>query len=625
MSAARKRLFKIKKALVRTTHSQVTLKNGRKLTLSPYVYLRRGDTLRFSPSVTDFHTIHKMFQDRATKCLKHVRVFPPYQANEVVHVPPHVLRIRFKERTHPKEWRAAKVLEQFHYRGKGFNRLVGRRIVLIAECNQFGVIAYGVLSATVGMAKPRFGLFKTNFTQQMRSGLINQIARIPRIVVHPEFRGMGLGVLMARHLVRFAKLHWDINRYKPIMVEVIAKMTEYHKFFERAGFIRLGDTEGYEEGIIPQYGNGAWEERNFKRYDFMGNQGAKPYLIWPLTSDVSRRIRTLLKSRRPQVDLVDAPRASVRPIHFKSINISYRVTNGHTVRSRVVKEAFGVDASQLKSTVIQDLNLVIQPGDVVLVTGASGSGKSTLLKPICHSGNWIRKHMHFRGKILGRAPRSVAALSTSFESDRPLIEQICKTRDVRHAIELLNSVGLAEAHLYVKSPSQVSDGQRYRFAVARLCDSGKPVWVADEFASTLSPEMAAVVAKGLRRLARLHGATVILAAPHIEHFAPSLVPNKLVRLSWGGRATVHAVRADWVDLGSSISLSLTNQSSQALTNLQLGSLDLKGSFIHLRTRQNLPAGSAWRVVVSKIELGQAIALRAHCDQGIGDVAYLRSR
>src|SRR5207253_350430 len=140
-------------------------------------------------------------------------------------------------------------------------------------------------------ARPRFQLFETNFTQQMRTGLINRIARIPRIVVHPEFRGMGLGVLMAQHLVRYAEKHWDINGYKPILVEVIAKMTDYHRFFEKAGFVRLGDTEGYDEGIIPQYGNGTWEKRkNFKRFDFTKNQKGKPYLVWPLVDRVRQRV-----------------------------------------------------------------------------------------------------------------------------------------------------------------------------------------------------------------------------------------------------------------------------------------------------------------------------------------------
>jgi hypothetical protein len=288
----------------------------------------------------------------------------------------------------------------------------------------------------------------------------------------------------------------------------------------------------------------------------------------------------------------------------------------------VVKEAFGVDSSQLDSTVIRDLNLFIHPGEVVLVTGASGSGKSTLLKPISQKVSWIRKRMKFRGRVFGVTPKEVAELTTVFQSNRPLIDQVCKGRDVRHAIELLNSVGLAEAHLYLKRPNQISDGQRYRFAVARLCDSGKPVWVADEFTSTLSPEVAAVVAKGLRRLAMKYGTTVVLAAPHVGHFADSIVPNKLIRLSWGGHARVHAVHAVWNSDSSRVRLALRNESEEVMTRLTIDSLDLRGGIIRLRCRGKLPPNAVWRVSVKKTELRRATALRAYCDQGVGDIAYI---
>ncbi|MFQ6105245.1 MAG: GNAT family N-acetyltransferase, partial [Candidatus Glassbacteria bacterium] len=200
--------------------------------------------------------------------------------------------ITFRERINIKDWEKVKELERFHYRGKGLNRLVGRRTVLLAEIEGYGIVGFGVLSATVPTAKPRFELLKTNFTNQMETKLINQIARIPRIVIHPEFRGMNLGVLMGKHLVQYAKEYWDINHYTPIMVEVIAAMIEYHKFFEKAGFIKLGYTTGYtQKPVIPQYGNGSFESRvNIKSYEFMRNQKPKPYLVFPLDPNLKEKI-----------------------------------------------------------------------------------------------------------------------------------------------------------------------------------------------------------------------------------------------------------------------------------------------------------------------------------------------
>src|SRR6266550_3600463 len=140
-SQSRRKTGTVRKVIVRRTYSLVRLEGGVTLRLSRYVYLRKGDKLEFSPSVAKPVTIRKRFVDKATGQVAHVIVFPPYQGQEVIRIPPHAIAVTFKERTSPVEWRAAKVLERFHYRGKGFNRLVGRRIVMLAISEEFGVLA----------------------------------------------------------------------------------------------------------------------------------------------------------------------------------------------------------------------------------------------------------------------------------------------------------------------------------------------------------------------------------------------------------------------------------------------------------------------------------------------------
>jgi len=614
----------VSKVIVRRTHSLVRLKGGVTLRLTPYVYLRRGDKLQFFPDVAKPVAIKKEFVDKATGQIARVTVFPPYQEQEVIRVAPHAIAVTFKERTTPVEWRVAKVLERFHYRGKGFNRLVGRRIVMLAMSEQFGVLAYGVLSATVAMAKPRFELFRTNFTDQMRSGLINQIARIPRIVVHPEFRGMGLGVLMARHLVNYARRHWDINGYRPIMVEVIAKMTEYHRFFEKAGFIALGQTEGYEDGIKPQYGNGSWGERDHEHFDFMTKQQSKPYLAWPLVPDVRKRIARVLAATPPFLEgMRKAPDAAPR-ICLTNVTASFRSQNGHSPRSALVQDAFGIDAGQLHSTVVKELSITIEPGDVVLVTGASGSGKSSLLHLLSGQRSAVERSMRLSGRVVGVDPRRIAILTTDLPSDRSLVDLVRQGKDIRDAIDLLNSVGLAEANLYLKRPNQLSDGQRYRFAVARLCDSGRPIWVADEFAASLNPELAATVAKGLRRLARKHGATVVLAAAHIDGFVDSLTPNRLIRLKWGGEWSEHSLKAVCQESERRLELRVTNTSTSDLHSVALRALDNKGQLQFLRTRRVLERGAEWCSIVAKSGIKGAVAIRTLSKEKVGEIVYLKT-
>jgi GNAT superfamily N-acetyltransferase len=63
------------------------------------------------------------------------------------------------------------------------------------------------------------------------SNLINEeIARISRVVIHPKFRGIGLG----SHLVKESMPKVDVK-----VIEALAVMARYNPFFEKAGMIRV--------------------------------------------------------------------------------------------------------------------------------------------------------------------------------------------------------------------------------------------------------------------------------------------------------------------------------------------------------------------------------------------------
>jgi len=484
------------------------------------------------------------------------------------------------------------------------------------------VIGYGVLSATLPAAKPRFALFNTNFKEQMKTKLINQLVRIPRVVIHPEFRGMGLGALVAKHLVQYAKDYWDINGYAPILVEVIASMTDYHHFFESAGFVRSGYTLGYQKGIIPEYGVGAWQPRpNHGRYDFFKNRKSKPYLIYPLDEN----IRSMLvkgnpaKLQRKQVLSREADLSE--PINFAQLSVEYKTSNGLTPRAAEIKEAFDVDATQMYSPVLTQFSLTINAGDVIMLAGASGSGKSTIIRLLTQNPEELNAEMNISGELIGLDPSKVAKLTSNWDEELPLIDQVGEcTKD---AIALLNGVGLAEAQLYLKRPSQISDGQRYRFAVARLCDSGKPIWVADEFASTLDPLTAAIVAKGLRKSAWKFGATLILAAPHIEHFVDSLLPNKLIWLRWGGVANIFSIGCKYKSHDEHLLVEIVNDCSNELTHVSVGGVRQTGHITQIRKLGTLPPRQ--RSAPIEIPWGDIAAfntLAVTCEQRVGNLIYI---
>jgi len=457
----------------------------------------------------------------------------------------------------------------------------------------------------------------------MNSRLINKLVRIPRVVVHPEFRGLGLGSRIAKHLTKYALEHWDIKGYKPILVEVIASMTEYHKFFEMAGFINLGFTEGKSTIFRPRYGKGTWQPRpNAENYKFFGPLGPKPYLVFPLTHEAISLVAGAVNgfdNRKIE------SRKSLNPdiLEFKDVSVNYVSQPRDTIRSKKVKTVFGVDSNQMSSPVLRNFNLTIEPGEVVLATGASGSGKSTLLKLLMGASRTVSQGMTVRGAVPKLYKKDFAVLAPDWSARLPLINQVGDTLD--ESIALLNSVGLAEAHLYLKTPVQISEGQRYRFSIARLCNSRKPIWIADEFTSTLDPYTAAVVAKGLRKEAAKVGATVLLAAPHIDNFVESLLPTKIVRLHWGGVADVHGICLRTEKIDRTLKVTIRNTTKNDLSEIRLTVNELHGKSHELAfftaLRKHAKEESIFDITGL---LSKGTTLRLTTNEGVGDISYLNT-
>ncbi|MFL6209806.1 MAG: GNAT family N-acetyltransferase [Pyrinomonadaceae bacterium] len=588
--------------------------------MSPYIYINSGDTIKLKKLNEQVISVEKEVTNGGGE-YQYIKLFPLYEKCETVVLSPHVLNIKFRERQTPNDLKAIRLLEQFHYRGKGLNRLVGRRTVLLAEADGIGVIGYGVISATVLAARPRFELFEVSLAELMRSKLINQIVRIPRVVVHPEFRGLGLGSRLAKHLVLYASEHWDIKGYQPIMVEVIASMTQYHKFFEMAGFICYGFTEGKATVFKPIYGSKGWEDRpNVDNYKFSSPLGPKPYLIYPLNNKVKR----LIANKRPMniepPNILNTTPLLTEPIKFKNVSVSYITHSRRTLRAAEVKKVFGVDGTQMSSPVLNKFTLSIQPGDVVLTTGASGSGKSTLLKLLTLSDSRLSGITKISGIVHRPSQKEIGVLSSDWSSRLPLVNQIGGS--LEESIAILNSVGLAEAHLYLKTPKQISEGQRYRFSIARLCYARKPVWIADEFASTLDPYTAAVVAKGLRKQAARAGATLIVAAPHINNFVSSLAPTQLIILKWGGQARINAMKLLAERTTQGVKFTVINRARTQLTNLRATLTDSDGQeqeLISIAHLSGLERSAEFELSIGNIKAGNIVRITS--TEGVGDVVY----
>src|SRR3990170_2538840 len=184
-----------------------------------------------------------------------------------------------------------------------------------------------------------------------------------------------------------------------------------------------------------------------------------------------------------------------------------------TERTLAVCEAFGLGVDEEKRFLVYDnLALDFHRGDLICVTGDSGGGKTLLLKAF----------KNYFGET------AVELCDMQIDPQETLIEGVGK--DVKEAIEILSLCGLNDAFLILRRFKELSDGQKYRYKLAKLIDrKDKAVWLLDEFCASLDRVMARVVAYLFQKVARKLGKTVVVATTHddlFEDFQPDLTVRK---------------------------------------------------------------------------------------------------
>ncbi len=187
-----------------------------------------------------------------------------------------------------------------------------------------------------------------------------------------------------------------------------------------------------------------------------------------------------------------------------------------TNRVLEIAEAFGLGLTDKKFVIYENLAIEVRPGDVVYITGQSGSGKSLLLRDLVEK-------MRLEGL-------KVTDLGEVQLPEQPVIELVGAT--TTDATDLLAKAGISDAWIYIRKPSELSDGQRYRVKLAKVMESDADVWVADEFGAVLDRETAKVVAYNMAKVARRMGKTLIVATTHtdlVEELGPNLQITKRFR------------------------------------------------------------------------------------------------
>jgi ABC-type ATPase with predicted acetyltransferase domain len=193
-----------------------------------------------------------------------------------------------------------------------------------------------------------------------------------------------------------------------------------------------------------------------------------------------------------------------------------------TDRVLEIAEAFGLGLDDKEFVIFENQPLEIEQGDVVYITGQSGSGKSLALRE-------LKIQMATEGLAIADIDE------VPLDPTKPLIDQIGD--DTTTALNLLSIAGLNDAYLFVRKPQELSDGQRYRFKLAKMIESGAKVWIADEFLAVLDRTTAKVLAFNLQKIARKVGATLMVATTHTD-MVPDLAPNLFIEKRYREKITI---------------------------------------------------------------------------------------
>ena len=178
------------------------------------------------------------------------------------------------------------------------------------------------------------------------------------------------------------------------------------------------------------------------------------------------------------------------------------------------------------NTVLRDVDLTIEKGEIIAIIGRSGSGKSTLLRcvnglePVQGGEVWVDGVAVHDPKADLRALRArVGIVFQSFNlfphltvernvTLGPMIVKKMPAGDAaRLAREALTKVGLEEKiHAYA---DELSGGQQQRVAIARSLAMSPTIMLFDEITSALDPELVGEVLLVLEGMAR-DGMTMLL-------------------------------------------------------------------------------------------------------------------
>lgn len=215
----------------------------------------------------------------------------------------------------------------------------------------------------------------------------------------------------------------------------------------------------------------------------------------------------------------------------------------HVISMVDVTKVYQLGENEVRA--LKGVNLEIEAGEFVTITGASGSGKSTMMHILgcldrVTSGTYLlngedvsnharEKLAIIRNKQIGFVfqgfnllPRTTATenVEVPLLYTRPLLSAAERREKALNALEIMGLADRAEHHA-----SQLSGGQQQRVAIARALVNEPTLILADEPTGNLDTETSKEVMNTLVELREKRGITIVLIThePEIAEYGTRIV------------------------------------------------------------------------------------------------------
>ncbi len=185
-------------------------------------------------------------------------------------------------------------------------------------------------------------------------------------------------------------------------------------------------------------------------------------------------------------------------------------------------------SGKINVVALEDVNLAVEEGKFLGVTGPSGSGKSTLMNLLGGLDTPSSGSIKVEGKFISELDREELALYRRYQvgmifqtfniiSSYTALENVAfpllfagvpKRERNRRAAEMLGKVGLINRKDH--RPAELSGGEQQRVAIARALVNQPKILLADEPTGNLDTSTSRQIVQTLAELNKNHGLTIIM-------------------------------------------------------------------------------------------------------------------